>query len=48
MNKLKSALLAGSCLLLTANAAFAMDIKGKVIDAETGATLSGAAVDLEG
>ena len=47
MNKLKNVLLAGSCLLLTANAAFAMDIKGKVLDAETAATLSGAVVDLK-
>ena len=47
MNKLKSALLAGSCLLLTANAAFAMDIKGKVINAETSATIPSAVVDLK-
>lgn len=47
MNKLKSALLAGSCLLLTANAAFAMDIKGKIIDAETSATIPSAVVDLK-
>jgi hypothetical protein len=47
MNKLKSALLAGSCFLLTANAAFAMDIKGKIIDAETSATIPSAVVDLK-
>ena len=56
MNKLKSALLAGSCLLLTSSFAFgavfapsasAMDIKGKVIDAETSATIPSAVVDLK-
>lgn len=47
MNKFLKGLMIGSCLLTMATCANAMDIKGKIVDSETGATLSGAVVDLK-
>ena len=47
MNKILNGLIIGSCLLTLATAANAMDIKGKIVDSETAATLAGATVDLK-
>ncbi|AEE14060.1 Cna B domain protein [Thermodesulfobium narugense DSM 14796] len=47
MNKVLRGLMIGSSLLIIATSANAMDIKGKIVDSETAATLSGATVDLK-
>jgi protocatechuate 3,4-dioxygenase beta subunit len=47
MNKFFKVIMISSCLLTIATSANAMDIKGRIVDSETSATLSGAVVDLK-